>query len=317
MLRRPYRADSFYRPIHRVARAVGALDPMLRCAAPVGREYGLKMTDDNRVVQGLWVGGRLSALERLCILSFCAHGHEFHLYHYDELQNVPRIDGLRLINGEKVLPRAAIFHSRLGGLTNFADHFRWELLRQRGGWWVDMDMVCVRPFDFAAPVVFAKSYVAEWIILNGVLKFPPGHALPAALSDAYADIDCFQPWDKWSDKFRKARRRLRFWRDSRLDIKTGDAGGMRGFRHAANYFGVMECAIPNAAVHLPALSHSPGRELVESAGWNFDKVISAPELHCVNMNNAGFEKDGINKDGDYPSDSLYEVLKQRYLSSHR
>ena len=71
------------------------------------------MTDTNRIVQGLWMGGRLSALERLCVRSFCAHGHEFHLYHYDELENVPRIEGLRLMDAREVLPRAQVYAASL------------------------------------------------------------------------------------------------------------------------------------------------------------------------------------------------------------
>ena len=90
------------------------------------------MSDNNRIVQGLWIGGRLTELERLCIRSFCANGHEFHLYHYDELQNLPQVEGLRLMDGAEVLPRTAIFRHSTGSLAFFADHFRWELLRQRG-----------------------------------------------------------------------------------------------------------------------------------------------------------------------------------------
>ena len=47
----------------------------------------------------------MSALERLCVLSYCAHGHEFHLYHYDELQNVPQVGGLRVMDGGEIPPR--------------------------------------------------------------------------------------------------------------------------------------------------------------------------------------------------------------------
>ena len=36
------------------------------------------MTSD--VIQSLWIGDRLSVMERLCIQSFLDQGHQFHLY---------------------------------------------------------------------------------------------------------------------------------------------------------------------------------------------------------------------------------------------
>ena len=48
------------------------------------------MTDkSNRTVQGLWIGSELSAMERMSINSFLMNGHEYHLYVYDEVKQVP------------------------------------------------------------------------------------------------------------------------------------------------------------------------------------------------------------------------------------
>ena len=33
----------------------------------------------NKVVQGLWIGDRLSVMERLSIASFLRNGHQYHL----------------------------------------------------------------------------------------------------------------------------------------------------------------------------------------------------------------------------------------------
>ena len=43
----------------------------------------------NRTIQGLWIGTDLSIMERLSITSFLQQGHDYHLYVYDELPNVP------------------------------------------------------------------------------------------------------------------------------------------------------------------------------------------------------------------------------------
>ena len=268
------------------------------------------MNDDNRVVQGLWVGGRLSALERLCIRSFCAHGHEFHLYHYDELHNVPRVDGLRLMDGADILPRAAIFHHRKFGVVYFSDHFRWELLRQRGGWWMDMDTVCVRPLDFAAEVVFAGS--DKWgRVLNGMLKFPRAHFLTEAMAQCYADINCIQPWDGAKAMFHKLRRRLMFWRDSRLHVTARDAGGLIGFMSAVRHYRLQKYMQPLTVFDI---SHNPqdcvifGRERRD-----VDDILSAaPDVRCFHLSGTGFRRAGLSKDDKLPANSLYEILKRRY-----
>ena len=268
-------------------------------------------TGDNRIVQGLWVGGRLSALERLCVRSFCAHGHEFHLYHYDELHNVPRIDGLRLMNAEEILPHSAIFRHKRGTLAFFADHFRFELLHKRGGWWMDMDAICVRPLDFAADIVFSRSHRADRL-WNGMLKFPSGHPLTAALADTYKDVNRILPWDnKPSVIYHKIRRRLMFWQDSRRHIGGRDAGGMYGLMRAVEHFGLQEYIQPES---VSLVSGNPrGRKVVEGAGWDFDGLLAvAPDLRCVHLCNSFFALEGVDKDGDYPADSLYEVLKRRY-----
>ena len=264
----------------------------------------------NRVVQGLWIGDRLSALERLCILSFCAHGHEFHLYHYDELQNVPRIDGLRLIDAREILPRSAMFEQRNRSIVYFSDQFRYELLRQRGGWWVDMDTVCVRPFDIAAEVAIPSTPNPTSVLISP-LKFPRGHFLTEAIVNTYDDINRIQPWDNQRIAFKKIRRRVKFWRNSKRHIMGWHAGGMEGLMSAVKHFGLEEYLLPQSVIFLPG--DPQGHDAVKSAGYDFDLLLSAnPDLRCVHLSNSHFKNVGVDKDGDYPADSLYEVLKRRF-----
>ena len=91
----------------------------------------------NRVVQGLWVGDRLSTMEQLSIRSFLAHGHEYHLYVYGSVDNVPA--GTRVMDARDIHPEPWDFQS----CAIFADYFRYKLLLDRGGWWADLDAVCL------------------------------------------------------------------------------------------------------------------------------------------------------------------------------
>ncbi len=106
-------------------------------------------------VQALWIGPRLSLMERLSIASFLAHGHPVHLYLYDACENVP--PGTTLCAAAAILPRDRVFTYRAGfgaGVpAGFANVFRYALLNQMGGWWVDLDVVAVQPFAFDAPMV--------------------------------------------------------------------------------------------------------------------------------------------------------------------
>ena len=118
---------------------------------------------DNDTIQGLWIGPELSVMEQLCISSFLAHGHEFHLYVYADVRNVP--SGTVVRDGNDILHESFIFRYRENGsLAGFANYFRYDLLLRRGGWWVDLDVVCLRPFQFQSAHVLGH----ERLDLHGV-----------------------------------------------------------------------------------------------------------------------------------------------------
>jgi hypothetical protein len=130
-------------------------------------------------IQSLWIGRRLSILEQLSIGSFLNHGHEYHLYVYEEIENAPK--GTVLKAADQILPESMIFqyrtHPSYAGFSNF---FRYRLLLHEGGWWVDTDVVCLRPFDFEACYVFASERVdGRAVPTTAVIKVPPGSEMMA------------------------------------------------------------------------------------------------------------------------------------------
>ena len=116
------------------------------------------------VVQFLWVGGSLSKIESLCLKSFLDHGHEVHLYIYDHVPNVP--DGVRILEGCTILSADKIFTtpgvSKAPSYASFADRFRLHLLAQKGGWWFDMDFVCLKKISAPRELRFASTWEREW-----------------------------------------------------------------------------------------------------------------------------------------------------------
>jgi mannosyltransferase OCH1-like enzyme len=127
----------------------------------------------NRVIQGLWIGSELSVMEQLSISSFLKNGHEYHLYVYDAVKNVPA--GTTVKDGNEILPASDIFqYQGRPSYAGFSNFFRYKLLLERGGWWSDTDVVCLKPFDFFEDYVFSSElYKGVEVVNCGVLKAPP------------------------------------------------------------------------------------------------------------------------------------------------
>ncbi len=97
--------------------------------------------------QGFWHGPPLGPLREACLNSFVQMGHTFELYTYRTL-SVPA--GVRLKEAANIIPFAQIFYyenPQTGSkdLGPFSDLFRFKLLSERGGWWTDVDTICLSP----------------------------------------------------------------------------------------------------------------------------------------------------------------------------
>ncbi len=59
------------------------------------------------LIQMLWIGPRLSAMERLSIASFLAIGHAVRLYSYGDVEGIP--PGVEHHDAREVLPAGSVF----------------------------------------------------------------------------------------------------------------------------------------------------------------------------------------------------------------
>ena len=127
-----------------------------------------------------WAGPALSAYEELCLKSFVARGHQVLLYAHTPLPWVP--DGVTQLDAMEILPTKElhqfVFPNGETAPTIHANLFRYEALRQHGGWYCDADVVLLRddpPDD--------HSYFAwedDTSINTAVLCFPPDAPLMRA-----------------------------------------------------------------------------------------------------------------------------------------
>jgi hypothetical protein len=237
----------------------------------------------NRIIQSLWIGRKLSIMERLSIASFLANGHEFHLYAYDEVEGIPK--GTVLKPADEILPESMIFqYKNYPSYAGFSNFFRYKLLLDKGGWWVDSDVVCLKPFVFGEPYVFASERAAgRGVPTTAVIKAPAG-----------SEIMAFN------------------WRVCRscpdpASVVWGEHGP-KLLEMSIARFG-LGTSIKGAHVFCPLAYDEWEQLLLPRNGAAFDR-----NAHAIHLWNEMWRRGNRDKDGSYTPDCLYERLKACFLS---
>ena len=242
----------------------------------------VRPNNNNRIMQGLWVGSELSVMEQLSISSFLRNGHDYHLYVYDEVKNIPT--GTVVMDANEILPAARIFqYKRSPSYAGFSNYFRYKLLLERGGWWVDTDTVCLKPFDFHEAYVFS-SQLSSWgfeVVNSGVIKAPAGSRMMA-----YA----------WGVCQAKDPARL-VWGET----------GPKLMARAVRKFSLGKYKKPHYAfcpIDYPEWHH------VLKAGA---EISLDDKTYAIHLWNEMWRAAGQDKNAQYPETCLYEELKRSYL----
>jgi hypothetical protein len=226
-------------------------------------------------------------MERLCIESFLQHGHEFHLYVYEKVDGVP--PNVKLVDANEIVPSSRIFfYSENNSCAGFANMFRYKLLLERGGWWVDTDTVCLKSFNFSEPYVFSSENSAAesdtesgYCVNNGIMRTPSHTELMQY---------CWEHCDR---------------ADSRT-LKWGDTGP-KLIARAIDNFSLARYVQP-PAVFCPIPFDQWNRLLTPGLEWNFGN-----DTQAVHLWNEMWRRNNCSKDANYDPGCLYERLKSRYL----
>ncbi len=246
--------------------------------------------DRNTAIQGLWVGPSLSVMEQMSILSFIKHGHEYHLYVYDEdIEGIPK--GATLKDADQILPRSRIPGHREQISSGFSDIFRYRLLLEKGGYWVDTDVVCLRPFAFGSDYVFGQNRTRDpsKSIASAVIKAPVGCELIKSCYDRSLELE------KDLDKLK--------WAEVGPTLLTQ---------------AVKKCGLTEYA--LPCRTFSP------IDWWNWGDFISGrlvtriktsvmlrKGVYAVHLWNEIWRREKLDKNATYHPRCLYEKFKRMYL----
>lgn len=145
----------------------------------------------NQIVTGLWIGDTLPELARLCIASFIHHGHTFQLYTYQDYDNVP--DGTIVKNANDLIDSNCLF---LSGAFN--DWFRWVYLSKHGGWFIDMDVVCMSDDLPDADIWMGHDTLDT--IGTYLIKFPADHPGINELAAGAGDPCSIFPWTSTDER---------------------------------------------------------------------------------------------------------------------
>jgi len=127
-----------------------------------------------------WSDALLNAMSHLSLQSMIRQGHPVKLYTYDDVATMQALvpPGVVVVDAGSVVPASiyqhAVIHSEI---RYFSDIFRYAVLHEHGGWWLDTDIVLLKPLNFGAPHVFS----AQWsgvenghACAGGVMRAPKG-----------------------------------------------------------------------------------------------------------------------------------------------
>jgi hypothetical protein len=241
-------------------------------------------------------GNNLSTLNRLSLNSYLYHGHIPVLYAYEPIPDVP--DGVIVRDASTILPedefkitdryknilhKDSVVEQEITRRANmhFSDLFRYVLLHKKGGWWSDLDVVCMKPFDFVDVFVFAGtlSIVSRAIIANNnVIKCPPSTFFSQRLVETEREII--------------------------LGIKKDEIQGVSNFNEVVHGFRLKKYCKPPLVFNF--LNFMDSYKLFDS--------MSMPEgIYGLHFWSSQFYKMGIDPEKTYPRSSPFEILKKKYL----
>lgn len=124
----------------------------------------------------LWIGNRLTKLGQLAIKSFLDWDHNVVLWAYDtDCRNIPSgtvvKDAREILEDTKIFSYTGKGDCRKNSLGGFSDLFRYHLLNKIGGWYCDMDVVCLKNFsELTNPYVFRPNTATD--VTANIIKTP-------------------------------------------------------------------------------------------------------------------------------------------------
>jgi Tfp pilus assembly protein PilF len=127
-----------------------------------------------------WSDALPSGMAHLALRSMIRQGHPVKLYTYDDVATMQALvpPGVMVADAGSVVPKSTYHHALVHSeIRYFSDIFRYAVLQEFGGWWLDVDIVLVKPLDFASEHVFSTQWSGVengHVCVGGVMRAPKG-----------------------------------------------------------------------------------------------------------------------------------------------
>ena len=239
-------------------------------------------------VNSLWIGEELSNMEMISINSHIKAGHKYNLWCYSKIKNAP--ENVNLCDAKKILPESDVFCYQTGlgkgSFSAFSNIFRYKFLFEHGGWWVDTDLVAIRPFEFTDDYVFASERLKNGDIhpTTCVIKLPPK-----------------------SDFALKCYNKSISYDRSTLEWSTIGPKLITTYLKQSDYLNKF---VKNPDIFCPIDWHEINTDLT------LQRSIDLSESFGVHLWNEIWRRLGINKNKEFDKNTFYEKLKSNYLCTY-
>lgn len=256
-------------------------------------------------IAALWMEGRLSYLEQLCLKSFVDAGHHVKLYHYGPLENVP--SGVELADANEVLPRTDFLaHARTGSPALHSDLFRYRLLEKNDRTiWADTDAYCMKRFE--TETGHFHGWESEKHINGGVLGLPQDSTALGLLLEFTRDEFAIPPWSENGYK-----QELNAARDAGHPIHVSDQPWGVWGPHAVTHFlmktGEARHSLPQEGLY--PFTFKERRKMLrpnlDTAPWITENTFS------IHLYGRRMRKRLVEADGGYPPENslLWRLLRK-------
>ncbi len=170
------------------------------------------------------------------------------------------------------------------------------MLLEKGGYWVDTDVVCLKPFRFNSDYIFARSQVINkfsdlikkrYSVPNWFIKAPAGSEI---MEYCYKEALEKDP----------------------EELTWGETGP-RLLTKAVYTLGMQEHIAPHGTFHPNSArlwKHLIDGSLIATLRWR----IARNRAYAVHLYNEIWRRKHIDKNATFPQNSVYEILKRRYLT---
>jgi hypothetical protein len=238
-------------------------------------------------VNSLWIGKKLSPINIISINSFLQNGFKYNLYVYDKVENIP--NGVTILDANEIIDESEIFYYRKGfskgSPSGFACFFRYILLYERAGTWVDLDVVLLKEFEFDDDYVFVQQ------------------SLPNN-SSFLVNVNLIHTKNKNKPIFKDCINEIKNM-DTNI-IRHGDIGPVL-FNYKVREFDLLNYVLPTAKfcpIHWFELFN-----IVDSTYKLPEESVS------IHLWQSRWKTDGIDEYKEYDKNCIYEQLKKKYLEN--